>query len=155
MIKIYNYGQVSNDEIFARAVPEVNVEQVVAEILANVKANGDNALYEYCAKFDHANLTALQVTEEEINEAVAQVDKEFLKILEKAAVNIRKFHSRQVRNSFMINDQDGIVIGQKIIPVDRAGLYHHLHLLIVLKPDNPKKLPNFLNNEFDHLELFR
>ena len=123
MIKIYNYGQVSNEEIFARAVPEVNVEQVVAEILANVKANGDKALYEYCAKFDHANLTALQVTEEEIDEAVAQVDKEFLKILEKAAVNIRKFHSRQVRNSFMINDQDGIVIGQKIIPVDRAGLY--------------------------------
>ena len=123
MIKIYNYGQVSNEEVFARAVPEVNVEQVVAEILANVKTNGDKALYEYCEKFDHANLTALQVTEEEIDEAVAQVDKEFLKILEKAAVNIRKFHSRQVRNSFMINDQDGIVIGQKIIPVDRAGLY--------------------------------
>ncbi|MBO5892140.1 MAG: histidinol dehydrogenase [Oscillospiraceae bacterium] len=123
MIKIYNFGQVSKEEIFARAVPEVNVEQVVADILADVKKNGDKALYEYCMKFDHANLTALQVTEEEIEEAVAQVDKEFLEILEKAAVNIRKFHSRQVRNSFMLNDQDGIVIGQKIIPVDRAGLY--------------------------------
>ena len=74
MIKIYNFGQVSNDEIFARAVPEVNVEQVVAEILANVKTNGDKALFEYCEKFDHANLTALQVTDDEINEAVAQVD---------------------------------------------------------------------------------
>lgn len=123
MIKIYNFGQVSNEEIFARAVPEVNVEQVVADILADVKLNGDRALFSYCEKFDHAKLSALQVTEEEIDEAVAQVDKEFLKILEKAAVNIRKFHSRQVRNSFMINDQDGIVIGQKIIPVDRAGLY--------------------------------
>ena len=123
MIKIYNFGQVSKDEIFARAVPEVDVEQVVAEILDNVKQYGDRALFDYCEKFDHAKLSALQVTEEEIAEAVSQVDKEFLEILEKAAVNIRKFHSRQVRNSFMINDEDGIVIGQKIIPVDRAGLY--------------------------------
>ena len=123
MIKIYNFGQVSNDQIFARAVPEVDVEQVVADILDNVKQYGDRALLDYCEKFDHAKLTALQVTEEEIEEAVSQVDKEFLEILEKAAVNIRKFHSRQVRNSFMLNDEDGIVIGQKIIPVDRAGLY--------------------------------
>ena len=123
MIKIYNFGQVSNDEIFARAVPEVDVQQVVADILANVKQYGDRALFDYCEKFDHAKLTALQVAEEEIEEAVSQVDKEFLEILEKAAVNIRKFHSRQVRNSFIINDENGIVIGQKIIPVDRAGLY--------------------------------
>ena len=123
MIKIYSFGQVSNEEIFARAVPEVNVQQIVADILADVKRNGDRALFSYCEKFDHAQLTALQVTEEEIEEAVSKVDKEFLEILEKAAVNIRKFHSRQVRNSFMINDEDGIVIGQKIIPVDRAGLY--------------------------------
>ena len=123
MIKIYNFGQVSNDEIFARAVPEVDVEQVVAEILDNVKQYGDRALFDYCEKFDHAKLTALQVTQEEIEEAVSQVDKEFLAILERAAVNIRKFHSRQVRNSFVLNDENGIVIGQKIIPVDRAGLY--------------------------------
>ena len=123
MIKIYNFGQVSNDEIFARAVPEVDVEQVVTEILDNVKQYGDRALFDYCEKFDHAKLTALQVTQEEIEEAVSQVDKEFLAILERAAVNIRKFHSRQVRNSFVLNDESGIVIGQKIIPVDRAGLY--------------------------------
>ena len=123
MIKIYNFGQVSKDEIFARAVPEVDVEQVVAEILDNVKQYGDRALFDYCEKFDHAKLTTLQVTQEEIEEAVSQVDKEFLAILERAAVNIRKFHSRQVRNSFVLNDENGIVIGQKIIPVDRAGLY--------------------------------
>jgi len=123
MIKIYNYGQVANAEIFARAVPEVDVAQVVAGILADVKQNGDCALFAYCEKFDHAKLTSLQVTEEEIAEAVSQVDESFLEILEKAAGNIRKFHSRQVRNSFLINEDDGIVIGQKIIPVDRAGLY--------------------------------
>lgn len=123
MIKILEYGAVSKDEIFARAVPAVNVEQVVTEIIENVKQNGDKALYEYCEKFDKAVLTSLQVSEEEINEAVNSVEPKFLKILEKAAANIRKFHEKQVRNSFIINDEDGIVIGQKVIPVDRAGLY--------------------------------
>ncbi len=123
MIKIMKYGQVSPDEIFARVEPTVNVEGIVTEIIANVRQNGDKALYEYCEKFDKAKLTALQVSQEEIDEAVAGVDADFLRILQDAAANIRKFHSRQVRNSFVINDEDGILMGQKIIPVDRAGLY--------------------------------
>ncbi|MGM9626423.1 MAG: histidinol dehydrogenase, partial [Eubacteriales bacterium] len=68
-------------------------------------------------------LSSLLVTKEEIEEARASVDPKFIGILEKAAANIRKFHSRQLRNSFIINDEPGIVIGQKVIPVDRAGLY--------------------------------
>ena len=123
MIKIMKYGQVSPDEIFARVEPTVNVTDIVSDIIANVRKNGNKALFEYCEKFDKAQLTALQVTPEEIEEAVASVDPAFIEILNKAADNIRKFHSRQVRNSFIINDEDGIVMGQKIIPVDRAGLY--------------------------------
>ena len=123
MIRIMKYGEVSSDEIFARVEPTVNVADIVAEIIANVRANGDKALFTYCEKFDKAKLTALQVTQEEIQEAVASVDPAFLEILRKAAANIRKFHTRQVRNSFLINDEDGILMGQKIIPVDRAGLY--------------------------------
>ena len=123
MIKILNYNQVSPDEIFARVEPTFNVTNIVAEIIANVRKNGDNALIEYCKKFDKADLTTLQVTQEEIDEAVASVDPDFLRILRDAAKNIRKFHARQVRNSFVINDEDGILMGQKIIPVDRAGLY--------------------------------
>ena len=123
MIEILKYGQVSNDEIFARVEPTVNVTDIVADIIANVRARGDAALYEYCEKFDKAKLSDLQVSAAEIDEAVAQVSPRFLEILEKAAANIRKFHEKQVRNSFIINDEDGIVIGQKIIPVDRAGLY--------------------------------
>ena len=123
MIKIMKYGEVSPDEIFARVEPTFNVTDIVAEIIANVRKNGDNALYEYCEKFDKAKLSSLQVTAEEIEEAVASVDPGFIEILEKAAANIRKFHTRQVRNSFIINDEDGILMGQKIIPVDRAGLY--------------------------------
>lgn len=123
MIKIMKYGEVPNSEIFARSVPKIDVAGTVAEIIKNVRENGDKALFEYCEKFDKAQLSSLAVTKEEIDEALSLVEPEFLEILEKAAKNIRKFHSRQVRNSFIINDEDGIVIGQKIIPVDKAGLY--------------------------------
>ena len=123
MIRIYKYGEVAKNEIFARVEPAVNVEATVAEIIENVKSNGDKALLTYCEKFDGAKLETLLVSEEEIQEAFESVDPKFIAVLETAAANIRKFHSRQVRNSFVINDSDGIVMGQKIIPVDRAGLY--------------------------------
>ncbi len=123
MIKILKYGQVANADIFARMVPEINVESIVADIIENVRKRGDAALYEYCEKFDGAQLSALQVSPAEMEEAVAAVEPEFLEILKKPAANIRKFHQRQVRNSFIINDTPGVVMGQKVIPVDRAGLY--------------------------------
>ena len=123
MIKIMNYGEVSPEEIFARVEPVVDVTAIVTDIIANVRQKGDRALYEYCEKFDKAKLDTLLVTPEEIQEAAEAVGEEFLEILRKAAANIRKFHQKQVRNSFIINDEDGILMGQKIIPVDRAGLY--------------------------------
>ena len=123
MIKILKYGEVDNDSIFARAVPGMNVEAVVTDIIDTVRREGDRALYAYCEKFDKCTLTALQVTQEEIDGAFAAVNPGFLEILRKAAANIRRFHERQVRNSFILNDVPGVVVGQKIIPVDRAGLY--------------------------------
>lgn len=122
MIKIMKVGEVSRDEIFARTEPKVDVTAIVADIIADVKENGDKALLAYCEKFDKAKMTALQVSAEEMEQAVKSVDPAFIAILEKAAANIRKFHSRQVRTGFYI-EEDGLVIGQKIIPVDRAGLY--------------------------------
>ena len=123
MIKILKYGEVANNDIFARVVPEMNVEAIVTDIIENVKTNGDKAIFEYCEKFDKAKLSALEVTQAEIDEAVAQVEPRFLEVLKTAAKNIRKFHEKQVRNGFIINDENGIVTGQKVIPVDRAGLY--------------------------------
>ena len=123
MINILKYGEVSNSEMFARAVPTVNVEATVSDIIANVRKDGDKALLYYCKKFDGAELSSLVVSEEEINEAFASVEPKFVEILEKAAKNIRAFHEKQVRNSFIINNENGIVVGQKVIPVDKAGLY--------------------------------
>lgn len=123
MIRILRYGEVANGEIFARAVPAVDVEAIVADIIADVRKNGDRALFAYNKKFDRADLTSLAVTEEEIDEAMKSVSPELIAIFKKAAANIRKFHEKQVRQSFLINDEDGILMGQKIIPVDRAGLY--------------------------------
>ncbi len=123
MIKIYKYGEVENSEIFSRMADTVDVSDIVTDIIENVKANGDKALYEYCEKFDKATLTSLEVTEEEIEEAFNTVDPEFLRILRTAEQNIRGFHEKQVRNSFIINEKNGVVTGQKITPIEQVGLY--------------------------------
>ncbi len=123
MIKIMKYGQVPNSEIFARVTPTVDVAGIVADILYDVRKNGDKAVLAYCAKFDKAELTTLEVSKQEIEEALNQVEPEFLKILEEAAANIRAFHSRQVRNSFVIADKPGIVLGQKVTPIEKVGVY--------------------------------
>ena len=123
MIQILKYGEVPSSEIFARTAPTVNVEGTVSEIIAAVRAEGDAALFRFCRQFDRAELSSLAVSAEEIDEAFAAVEPKFIEILEAAAKNIRAFHEKQVRNSFILNNENGIVIGQKIIPVDRAGLY--------------------------------
>ena len=123
MISILKYGEVKNEEIFARTLPTDNVSQAVAEILAAVRQEGDKALLEYEKRFDKAELPSLLVSEAEIREALALVDPAFLDILKEAAANIRAFHEKQKRTSFLINDRPGIVMGQKVIPLDRVGLY--------------------------------
>ena len=123
MIRIYRYGEVSNQEIFARTEPTANVSDIVAEIIQNVRQRGDAALLEYTRKFDKAELSSLQVTEEEFQEALSSFDPNLKRVLQRAAANISKFHSRQKRNSFILSEDDGIVMGQRVIPIDRAGLY--------------------------------
>ena len=81
MIKIYNYGEVSNAEIFARDNIATNVEGIVSEIIANVINRGDEAILEYAKKFDKADLNSLEVTTEEIDEAFSLVDEKFVKII--------------------------------------------------------------------------
>ncbi|MBE5817710.1 MAG: histidinol dehydrogenase [Clostridiales bacterium] len=123
MIKILKYGNVPNSEIFARENIAPDVEGIVTEIIDNVVKNGDDALFEYNKKFDGADLTSLEVTQEEIDEAFELVDDKFIGILKAAAENIRSFHKRQVKNSFIINENEGVVVGQKVIPIEKVGLY--------------------------------
>ena len=122
MIKIMKYGEVSPKEIFARGTAATDVSSIVRDIIDNVKANGDKALYEYCEKFDKAKLSSLEVSTEEIDEAFAAVEPQFIEILKEAAENIRTFHKQQVRQSFILNG-DGYVTGQKITPIEKVGLY--------------------------------
>ena len=123
MIKKYKFGEVSNEEIFARFEPTSSVEDIVADILKNVKTNGDKALFEYCEKFDKAKLDSLEVTEAEIEEAFNLVEPHFIEIIKTAAENIKDFHKNQIRTSFIINNKKGIVTGQKVTPIEKVGVY--------------------------------
>lgn len=123
MIRIMNYGQLPNSEIFSRVAPEVDVASVVKEIIANVRAGGDQAVLDYTRKLDKAELTSLEVTDGEVEEAFAIVEPKFLEILKKAAENIRGFHQKQVRTSFIISETEGVITGQKVTPIDKVGVY--------------------------------
>ena len=122
MIQILNYGQVDRDKIFARVTPEVDVEAIVSQIIADVRKRKDQAVLEYCRRFDRVELSALEVTKEEIAEAKAQVTPEFLEILQKAAANIRAYHEKQVCTGFEM-EKDGIILGQKVTAIENVGIY--------------------------------
>ena len=122
MIKILDYSALGQ-KIFNRTEQKFDVEKIVADIIENVKANGDDALKFYTEKFDKAKLDDLLVSQKEFDDAFEEVDDEFIKILTTASENIFAFHKNQVRQGFEIRRDDGVVIGQKITPVQRAGLY--------------------------------
>ena len=123
MIKIMQYGQVPNSEIFARVIPGATVEAAVADIIAAVRARGDQAVLDFTQRFDGVRPEPMLVSQQEVEEAFAAVEPEFLAVLEQAAQNIRAFHAKQVRNSFVIADRPGIVLGQKVTPIEKVGIY--------------------------------
>ena len=124
MIKLYNFDELRPEEILNRDIrAEKNVEDVVDGIIADVRARGDDALKDYALKFDGAKIDALQVTQEEIDEAFAGMDPYFLETLREAAANIESFHRQQVHKNFVVNDKPGIVLGQKYTPIEKAGVY--------------------------------
>lgn len=123
MIRIYEYGEVASSEIFARPNADIDVSGIVRDIIENVRENGDKALYEYCEKFDKVALSSLEVTADEIDEAFRSVDEKFLDVMRRAKENIYNFHIHQKRSSFVIDDRDGIVLGQRVMPIERVGLY--------------------------------
>jgi len=97
----------------------------VSEIIENVKANRDSAVFEYTKKFDGADINAgnILVTEEEIKEAYEQVDPKLLDVIRKALVNIREYHAKQRQFSWFDSEDSGIILGQKVTPLEKVGVY--------------------------------
>ena len=125
MIRLYDFDEVRPEEILNRDIrAEADVEATVDAIIADVRARGDAALIDYAAKFDHADLTDVRVSQAEIDEAFAELDKtdpEFITTLKMAAENIRHFHEQQLHKNFVVNDKPGIVLGQKYTPHPAGG----------------------------------
>ena len=100
-------------------------ESTVAEILAKVKSEGDAALFAYTKEFDKAevNKENIRVTEVEIQEAYDKIDPALLEVIRKALVNIRKYHEKQIQNSWFTSETNGTMLGQKVTPLNRVGVY--------------------------------
>ena len=123
MIRIYRDGELSDSELLKRNEPKTDVAGVVAAILADVRAHGDEAVLRYTEKFDGVRLETMLVSPAEIDEALAATEPEFLDTLRLAERNIREYHEKQLRNSFFFTRPGGVVMGQKVLPIERAGLY--------------------------------
>ncbi len=123
MIKIIKDAPQRREEIFAATMKTPDVSEIVRGIVEQVKTDGDKALKALTEKFDGATLSTLRVSQAEMDEGVGQVSVEFLSVLEKAAENIREFHSRQLREGFELRRENGAIVGQKILPIERAGIY--------------------------------
>ncbi len=123
MIRILNSSEIDNSEIFERKEAVKGLEGIVAAIIENVKTRGDAALFEYAEKFDGGLPGGLEVTEEEIDEAFASVPAELIAVMREAEENIRAFHSKQVRNGFTMTEKEGVILGQRVTPIEKVGIY--------------------------------
>ena len=124
MIKIQYANNHTDEELLSRNVPEsAAVDEIVKGIIEDVKTNGDNALYEYAKRFDKAELDSLAVSEEEINEAVSATDSYFIETLQNAKANIEEYHKKQLKCGYEIKKYGGIVIGQRVLSLERVGIY--------------------------------
>ncbi|MGM9579220.1 MAG: histidinol dehydrogenase [Evtepia sp.] len=123
MIRILKEAETDRAQIFAREDPVGSVEAPVREIIENVRQQGDAALKHYTKEFDGADIPTVEVSAGAIDEGFRRADPLLVDILYRAAERVAAFHQHQVRNSFLVNEEDGIVMGQKVIPLERVGLY--------------------------------
>lgn len=124
MIRILDYAALGKEAVLARKADAPDVSRPIAEILAAVRQEGDAAVLRYCAAFDGMpEGTALEVPAEEMLAACDAVDPALLKVMQEAAENIRAFHKRQLREGFVMSERNGVVLGQKVTPLARVGLY--------------------------------
>ncbi len=100
-----------------------NIIKVVADILENVRSNGDKALKEYSKKFDNADIESIKVSEEEITAAYSKIEPKLLETIKRSKQNIQSFHEKQLQNSWINPKEDGTVLGQLVRPIEKVGLY--------------------------------
>lgn len=122
MIRILNYGQEPSSTIFARSTATADAAGAVAEIIARVRREGDRALLDYEERFDRVKLASLEVTEEEFDEARKAVSPELLGVLDRSAANIRAYHEKQKRPGYVMTQQPGLIVGQRVIPLEKVGI---------------------------------
>ena len=122
MIRILNYGQEPSSAIFARSTATADAAGAVAEIIARVRREGDQALLDYEERFDRVKLASLEVTEEEFDEARKAVSPELLGVLDRSAANIRAYHEKQKRPGYVMTQQPGLIVGQRVIPLEKVGI---------------------------------
>ena len=123
MIRIYNIKDVSDQDIFLRQTGVKDVSAPVSQIIRRVREEGDAALLDYARQFDGVELDSLTVTQAELDQALASEDPAFVAVLREAADNIRSYHAKQKRQSFIMEEKDGVILGQKIMPLARVGIY--------------------------------
>lgn len=123
MIKLYDFDKLSPREIFARTDDSADVAGAVRDVIDAVKQEGDAALFRFAKQFDRADLSALEVTAEELDAAVAGLESGLAGLLQEAAGRIAAFHRRQLTNSFVVSEEEGVVLGQKVMPIEKVGLY--------------------------------
>ena len=123
MLTILDAAQVPLSEILARTEDQRDISGLTADIIADVRQSGDAALRRYTKEFDKAEPDTLEVPREQLDQALADLEPGLRSVLEEAAENIRAFHRRQVQNGFIISGKPGIVLGQKVTPIEKVGVY--------------------------------
>lgn len=124
MVDIWRSSEITPEQIRARGGEgNAAAEDAAREIIQAVREGGDSALFAYTERFDGAKLSRLAVTEQELDTALAETDPTLIAALECAARNIRAYHQRQVRQGFAVAEQPGVILGQRVLPLDRVGLY--------------------------------
>lgn len=123
MIKIYKLNEIDDKDILMRKATMPDVSDVVSNIIADVRENGDEALRKYNQRFDGVLLNQIELSQRERSEALNKVDPDFMKILKEAADNIREYHSYQKQSGYMLSRKEGVVIGRRVLPLENVGLY--------------------------------
>ena len=123
MIKIIKSSEFEKDCIVQKTITSTTMTSSVAMIIANVIKRGDEALREYTERFDGCTLSSFELPKDAMDKALKNIDPDFIKTMERAAINIEKFHRNQIQKGFDLPPDNGVILGQKVIPIERVGVY--------------------------------